>query len=544
MKFAWIYISLLIPFLLVSCTRKAIKEDLVDVKVKQKPLPKVVVEEPIDEKAVKIDRRAFHFFSNGIILEGLGDFEGAGEQFKRALQIYPKSYEIRYSLAEIYFRQRKFSDVIELLKVISPEDAQVNQLRGMAYMSNGNQNEAVEAFKDVIDEDPDNLNVYVYLSNYYRRVGDMDNLIDAYENIIRLIPQSYKYFNELASLYAQRGEFDKAKSLFQQSLEINKKEDNISAMLALSELYRMKEKYDSSLTMLHQAVEAAPNDIDANRELAMMYVRSDSLAKALPYAHKTVDLAPLDRTNVRRLAILYYGLDSLTTADSIFTYLVNSGERNAINHFYLGRIAALQKEYQIAADEFTILTQLADSVVDSWLDLGFAYRQLNKGDLEVKTYQDGLNHMPDEESAIKLMFALGAAYERNGQIEKAIDVFEDILLQRPSYDQALNYLGYMLADRGEKLNYAKELIEKALEQDPENAAYLDSYGWVYYKLEDYTKALIFLEKASALQSDPVIYDHLGDTYNATGKTNKAEKWWEKALELDPENKDILDKLNR
>jgi tetratricopeptide (TPR) repeat protein len=94
----------------------------------------------------------------------------------------------------------------------------------------------------------------------------------------------------------------------------------------------------------------------------------------------------------------------------------------------------------------------------------------------------------------------------------------------------------LLADKGIRLEEAKGLIEKALAVDPENGAYLDSIGWVYFKLLDYEKAREYLEKAvlnmdSSEEENYVIYDHLGDTYQKLGLRSKAIDAWKKALEL-------------
>ena len=79
---------------------------------------------------------------------------------------------------------------------------------------------------------------------------------------------------------------------------------------------------------------------------------------------------------------------------------------------------------------------------------------------------------------------------------------------------------------------------------PENAAFLDSYGWVFYRQGKYKKAVEYLKKAVSLDSDPVIFDHLGDAYKAKGDTAQARTWWQKALELSPEDEAIKQKLNQ
>jgi tetratricopeptide (TPR) repeat protein len=124
-----------------------------------------------------------------------------------------------------------------------------------------------------------------------------------------------------------------------------------------------------------------------------------------------------------------------------------------------------------------------------------------------------------------------------------VETFEEVIARSPDYDQALNYLGYMLADRGERLEYAHRLIERAVTISPDNAAYLDSYGWVLYRLGNYDQALVHLQKAVTLGDDSVIFDHLGDVYQAVGDAQQARTWWERALEMDPDNNQIKEKLS-
>ena len=93
------------------------------------------------------------------------------------------------------------------------------------------------------------------------------------------------------------------------------------------------------------------------------------------------------------------------------------------------------------------------------------------------------------------------------------------------------------------LDVALELIQKAIKVAPDNAAYLDSLGWVYYKKAMYDKALEILRKADELLKDPVIYDHLGDVCYKINQTDEAIKYWELSLKLAPDQQDIKEKIN-
>jgi tetratricopeptide (TPR) repeat protein len=144
--------------------------------------------------------------------------------------------------------------------------------------------------------------------------------------------------------------------------------------------------------------------------------------------------------------------------------------------------------------------------------------------------------LADDPGAVQAMFMLGAAYERTGQLPEAVGVFQDLIAREPDFHLALNYLGYMWADHGENLGEALELIERALELDPDNAAYLDSLGWVYHRLGRHREALGELAKAAAaVPDDATIQEHLGDVHRALGDVEEARAAYRRAVELEDEN---------
>lgn len=130
-------------------------------------------------------------------------------------------------------------------------------------------------------------------------------------------------------------------------------------------------------------------------------------------------------------------------------------------------------------------------------------------------------------------FLLGAAYERTGKREQAVAEFRRLLGADPDYHAALNYLGYMFAERGEHLDEAQKLIEKAVALEPDNGAYVDSLGWVYYRLGRFEQARAALERATRLEiADGTVQEHLGDVYGAMGQPDRAGEAYRRALELE------------
>ncbi|MFT7147423.1 MAG: Flp pilus assembly protein TadD, partial [Yoonia sp.] len=126
--------------------------------------------------------------------------------------------------------------------------------------------------------------------------------------------------------------------------------------------------------------------------------------------------------------------------------------------------------------------------------------------------------------------------------------FRAALALRPDQPQVLNYLGYSLVERGEKMDEALAMIETAANALPDNGAIVDSLGWVYFQLGRYDEAVVHLEQAASLEPlDPVINDHLGDAFWAVGRETEAQFQWQRALSFDPEEDDaarIRDKLAR
>ena len=220
---------------------------------------------------------------------------------------------------------------------------------------------------------------------------------------------------------------------------------------------------------------------------------------------------------------------------------------------------------------------LEDTLSDTWINLAFSVDGQGKYEEALGIMQNALERFPLDSAQImyytsmihsrneqfelaregysrllvsypdniQYRFNLAASLERLGEFDQAVAEFKKVLDTDPENALALNYLGYMYADRGINLKEARKMIKKALEIDPDNSAYLDSYAWVLYKLGEYEEAIISMDKAvEQEQEDPILFDHRGDIYAAMNQIDKAVENWEKALQLDPDNHEIKAKLNK
>jgi Flp pilus assembly protein TadD len=227
------------------------------------------------------------------------------------------------------------------------------------------------------------------------------------------------------------------------------------------------------------------------------YREARDMPKALDAARKAVDAYPKERSILIAQALLF-------------------GE-NAQADQAVSKLRALLDG---SAADFEIQLDIAQVYEESkrWADAEQAIHAAEK-------------IQPDSSGKEMTGFLLGAIFERQKKYDQAEEEFRKVLAANPRNASTLNYYGYMLADRGIRLDEATDLIKRALADDPSNAAYQDSLGWAYYKQNMLDKAEELLRQAVIREGhDPTILSHLGDIYAKMGKDSLAEALWQKSLD--------------
>jgi tetratricopeptide (TPR) repeat protein len=491
-----------------------------------------------------VNPRAFMYFSNGSIFEAMRNFAMANRQYEEALKFYPGSPEIRYSYASSFFQMNDYPRALYEAQKISPRNLRAWLLIGDCYRALGQNDSAMAAYGQTLKIDSENVNVYRYMAAYYEQSGKLDSAVWAYETIARLSP-NYQTYQDIGNLYMRARQLDPARKYYSMSLAFDSSEINLRSFLGLAAIFEAIGDKAEARRYLEKARQLSPQNTYVLNKLIDIYEDEKSLTLAIAAAESLNRIAPGDTNGVRRLGALYFEADSLDKADSIFNSLLSAGDEHMVTYYFSGRISFLKKNFGVARDRFQKMTIVADSVTDGWINLGLTYQFLDSGDIEIKTYKDGLNRMRNLDDSLRIMFALGSAMERNDQFDSSVSAFEKIISFAPDHAPSLNYLGYMLADRGIRLEYALGLIKKALEISPDNGAYVDSYGWVLYRLGNYQDALQELLRAYKLVGDdPVILEHVGDAYEAVGDTANARVFWEKARESGSAAPSLLEKLEK
>jgi tetratricopeptide (TPR) repeat protein len=185
------------------------------------------------------------------------------------------------------------------------------------------------------------------------------------------------------------------------------------------------------------------------------------------------------------------------------------------------------------------LTRSHANVAATHIALADAYRRDERFADALKAYDVALALLgPAQPADWALYFSRGICAERTDDFAGAEANMREALRLNPDEPRVLNYLGYSFVDRGEKLDEALGMIERAVAREPGSGYIIDSLAWAYFRLGRYADAVEPMERASLLEPvDPIVTDHLGDVYWAVGRTREAEFQWHRALSFDPQEKD-------
>ncbi|MBF0386111.1 MAG: tetratricopeptide repeat protein, partial [Candidatus Omnitrophica bacterium] len=241
-------------------------------------------------------------------------------------------------------------------------------------------------------------------------------------------------------------------------------------------------------------------------------------------------------TGYARLGLLDEAVKELTLVNS-----VNPSEMQS--HYLLAIIYATRQDYVNAAKEYEFilkdLSKKEPQNTEVYGYLGQLYYSQSNYPQAIEQFENILKIEPNNS---EVMYVLSSIYLETDKKEKAVEVLRRSISVDPQHDGSLNSLGYIFAEENKNLEEAKSLIERALKIDPNNGAYLDSLAWVYYQQGDYNKALDYLLQAKERMEDPVIYEHLGETYIKLGKVSEAVDSWENSLKLNPEQERLINKI--
>ena len=414
------------------------------------------------------------------------------------------------------------------------------------------------------------------LALVYSLAGKKDEAIAASRKAIERNPGSLAGYQHLAQIHLQAGQRDEGLKVLDQAAR--QKNPDTDFLLDLGETYlafgrggAMDSVRARASTVYKRVAEAAPKNPVELQRLAEGLTALGEVDLAIGTYRRLLERLPNLTALREKLVELYLRKQDRTNAVVQLRAIVRESPGNAQPHYLLGSVLFEDHQNKEAAEAFRHTLLLSPNFEPAHYDLAAALMNSERAPEAIETlqkarekfkpsfvgefytglaygrmkdYTNSLRHLTSAEVIARatstnrlnhsFYFQLGAASERLHRFQEAEGYFRKALGLQPDFAEALNYLGYMWAERGENLPEAREMIEKALKLEPKNAAFLDSLGWVLFKLGQPREALPHLLKAIELNEEPdaTLYDHLGDVYAALNQPAKAREAWEKSVSIE------------
>jgi tetratricopeptide (TPR) repeat protein len=424
--------------------------------------------------------------------------------------------------------------------------------------------------------------MYARLGLIYSQLGKSEQAVTANRTAVAKSPDSLTGYHNLFLDYLQRKQPEEAAKVLEEAAA--RPNPDAEFLIALAELYvnlgiaapaQKEAAKGKALALLTRADKLNPTSPPLRLKLADDFNLLGSPTNAarlyLELLKKLPDAATVrERVRANLTDIYLRGSDPKLAVEQLEA-IVRDDPTNPQAYYFLGRIALESNKPAEAADHFSKMLVLSPDFEPAYYFLAMAQIDIKKpGEALVtlgkarkkfpvsfllefwtamacraqKEYGEALKHFTAAEVIgqatdpkqldQRFYYQVGATCERKGDYAQAEKHFEKAIKLAPDFAEAMNYLGYMWAEHGMKLERARELIEKAVKADPKNAAYLDSLAWVLFKLNEPKEALPYALKAAELSEEPdaTVYDHIGDIYAALKQLDKAREAWRKSLSLE------------
>jgi tetratricopeptide (TPR) repeat protein len=511
----------------ISNGRNGLNEEAL--KQAQEQYQKIVAQDPKDAESWVMLGRVNGFLHNT---------PEAEKSFNKALEIDPSSEDALVGLAELYGQMGDAKRAAEKLKTAAEKSPNARTLYalGRAYEDIDDYKNAADAFQRALQLGADEEQVVPELAKALMYSDQVDEALKLYQQLATANPRNPEYQLHLSEIYLTQNETAKAREAINRAKVVAGNDPRVR--YAEVSVLEAEDKNDQAIAALKgilddTARKTYSEDEAKNREiflgkLAPLYVKTKHTEQAVSTYRQIATIDPSEAPKAEAAIIdVYRNAKDRAKARA---------EADAALSKYPKEMAIIAAHASVLADEGKIEEGIKEMRASSKAADAKLETQIGLVYLNAKRYADAAKSFDAAEKLAKsdaermdIDFYLGDALEHEKKYEESEAAFRRVLAINPNNPQALNYLGYTLADRNIKLDEAYTMVRKALDQDPANGAFMDSLGWVFYRQGKLSEAEELLLRALEKSSDPTIHDHLGDVYAKEGKTAEAVAQWQASL---------------
>ena len=518
---------------------------------------------------------ALAYFVEGARLEENGELEAALVIYQKVLTVDPGEIELASRVASLLTRQENYPRAIDVLKdAVKAKPKEVGPYLQLAFIYARflqKPKQALDYANQAIALDPENIDAYQRIYEIELTSGDPRKALVTLDRAMAVPSRNPAFWTRLGKLYATilfKPDGEPAPDDLRRVNEVFKRAadtagDDAAALKEVADYYAASQQIQDAIPLYLRVLELQPDDANAREKLATGFILTNQRTRAIEMLQEIISQTPEKHQAYELLAQM---------RDDEGRALARANQTEAAKAEFTKAAANYQQSLLIRPNNARTYLRLAELLIGPLKEseraerilnearaqfrnapeftyyLAIAQREAGRPQQAVITFEEALNEAKANAAELltaRFYFDYGAAAEKAGLFDKAADLFRQaIVLDPANAAEVYNYLGYMWVEHNMHLDEAEQMINKALELDPTNGAYLDSLGWLKYRKGKYDEALGDLLRAAQhlTRDDPVVFDHIGDTYARLNKIPQALEYWQKAIALDGDNKALAEKV--
>lgn len=511
----------------VSNGRNGLNEEAL--KQAQEQYQKIVAQDPKDAESWVMLGRVNGFLHNT---------PEAEKSFNKALEIDPSSEDALVGLAELYGQMGDAKQAVEKLKTAAEKNPNARTLYGLgrAYEDLDDYKNAADAFQRALQMGADEDQVVPELAKSLMYSDQVDEALKLYQQLAAASPRNPEYQLHLSEIYLTQGETAKARAAINQAKIAAGNDPRVR--YAEVAVFQAEGKNDQAIAALKSILDDTARktyseDEVKNREIFLeklisLYTATKQTEQAVSAYRQIAAIDPNEAPKVEAAIIDVYRnakdrAKAKAEADAALSKYPKEMEVIAAH----AGVLADEGKVEEGIKEMRASSKTPDAKLET--QVGLVYLTAKRYAEAAKSFDTAEKLAKSDAERMDIDFYLGDALEHEKKYDESEAAFRKVLAINPNNAQALNYLGYSLADRNVKLDEAYTMVKRALDQDPGKGEYMDSLGWVYYRQGKLSEAEDLLLRALEKSSDPTIHDHLGDVYAKEGKTAEAVAQWQASV---------------
>jgi tetratricopeptide (TPR) repeat protein len=451
-----------------------------------------------------------------------------------------------YQLAMIYEKSRPAQAIGIYRKIIDIIGPEWNVLIRMAEINEklGNMEEAADNIKELLSLDPANSTLQKLLADFYIRTKMYDEAIVIVDDILELTPDDLEAREKKAKLYIEKGDWVKASEEY--SYILDQQDIPLEIKIRIGGSYFNQSFRDSTLLPvvknLFLKIDKDTTDWQVKMYLGAIAINEKEDSAAINYFKTVTEIAGWNVDGWVRLGGLYFDNRKYDEAAVVLKKAVESFPDNFVVNLMLGLSLSQEEKHAEAKSFLKKAVELNPSEVTALSAYGYTLNQLKESTEAVSILNKALAIKPDD---VNLMGTLGLIYDSMEMWAQCDSIYEAALAIDSMNALVNNNYAYSLSERGLQLERALKMVKISIDADPENSSYLDTIGWIYFKLGQYKEAKEYIEKAIKVSGETsVTLDHLGDIVYMMGNKDNARQLWQKSFEMDSTNQKLKLKIEK